>query len=106
MTTGMLIAGLAAMALTTYLIRAVPFVAVRKRIRSPFLRSFLYYTPYAVLGAMTLPAILYATGSVLTAAVGLATALVLAWFRRSLLTVAAAACAAAWITGWLTSFMA
>ena len=105
MTTGYLIAGLAAMALTTYLIRMIPFVAVRKKIRSPFLRSFLYYTPYAVLGAMTLPAILYATGSVLTAAVGLGVALVLAWFKRSLLTVAAAACAAAWITAWLTTIL-
>ena len=105
MTTGYLIAGLAAMALTTYLIRMIPFVAVRQKIRSPFLRSFLYYTPYAVLGAMTLPAILYATGSVLTAAVGLGVALVLAWFKRSLLTVAAAACAAAWVTGWLTTIL-
>ena len=105
MTTGYLIAGLAAMALTTYLVRMIPFVAVRKKVRSPFLRSFLYYMPYAVLGAMTLPAILYATGSLLTAAVGLAVALVLAWFKRSLLTVAAAACAAAWITGWLTTIL-
>lgn len=106
MSAGYFAAGLAAMALTTYLIRMLPFALFRRKIRSPFLRSFLYYTPYAVLGAMTLPAILYSTGSLLTAAVGLGVALILSWFKRSLLTVAAAACAAAWLTGWLTALIA
>ena len=105
MTTGYLIGGLAAMALTTYLIRMIPFTAFRKKIRSRFLRSFRYYTPYAVLAAMTLPAILYSTGSVVTAAVGFAVALVLAWFKRSLLTVAAAACASALVTSWLLTLI-
>ena len=44
----------AAMALVTYLIRAVPFVLFRRRIRSRFLRSLLSYMPYAVLSAVTL----------------------------------------------------
>ena len=45
------------MAGTTYLVRAIPFVAVKKKIENPFIRSFLYYIPYAVLTAMTIPAI-------------------------------------------------
>ena len=45
------------MAAVTYLIRAIPFTAFKKKITSPFLQSFLYYIPHAVLAAMTVPAI-------------------------------------------------
>ena len=85
------------MAVVTYLIRMLPLVAFRRRINSRFIRSFLYYVPYAVLSAMTFPAILYATGSLPSACVALAVALALAWMEKSLLTVAIAASAAAFI---------
>ena len=52
-----------AMALTTYLIRMLPLTIFRKPIRSRFLRSFLYYVPYACLTAMTFPAILTSAGT-------------------------------------------
>lgn len=105
MSTWYLVASVAAMALTTYLIRVIPFVAFQKKIRSPFLRSFLYYIPYAVLSAMTLPAIFYSTGSVLTAAVGLGVALILSYRRGSLLLVAVSACSAALVTDWLIGLL-
>ena len=54
---------IAAMALTTYLIRMLPLTIFRKPIRSRFLRSFLYYVPYACLTAMTFPAILTSAGT-------------------------------------------
>lgn len=82
------------MAGVTYLIRMLPLTVFRREIRSPFLRSFLYYVPYAVLGAMTVPDIFYATGSLWTALAGLVVAVVLAWKEKSLLTVAVFACAA------------
>ena len=50
-----------AMAVVTYLIRAVPLVLFRKKIENQFLSSFLYYVPYACLTALTLPAIFYST---------------------------------------------
>lgn len=93
------------MALTTYLIRVIPFAAFREKIRSPFIRSFLHYVPYAVLGAMTLPAILYSTGSLITGAVGFGVALILSYNRRPLLLVAVSACAAVMITGWLVGLV-
>lgn len=86
---------IAVMALVTYAVRAIPFVAFRKKIRSRFIQDFLYYVPYAVLSAMTIPAALYATDHVLTAAIGVAVAVVLAFFRKGLLTVALSACGAA-----------
>ena len=87
------------MALVTYIIRMVPLVFFRKKITSPFLRSMLYYLPYAVLSAMIIPSVFSSTGSVITAAVGLAVALLLAFFRRSLLTVALGASGAAYLAG-------
>ncbi len=89
---------IAVMAGVTYLIRMVPFVAFRREIKSPFFKSFLYYVPYAVLSAMTIPAIFYATGDYVTAAVGTAVALVLAYFRVPLIGVALAAAGAALAT--------
>ncbi len=87
-------ASLAVMAGVTYLIRMLPFVAFRKKITNRFIRSFLYYIPYAVLSAMTIPAILFSTDHLLSAAAGLAVALVLSFFRKGLVTVALSACTA------------
>ena len=59
-----MIALMAVMAIVTYIIRALPITLFRKEIKSKWLKSFLYYIPYAVLGAMTFPAIFFSTGSV------------------------------------------
>lgn len=80
------------MAGVTYLIRMLPLVLVRKQITNRFLRSFLYYIPYSVLGVMTVPAIFYSTAYFVSAVAGCAVAVLLAYFNKSLLTVAASAC--------------
>ena len=85
------------MAVTTYLIRALPLTLLKKPIRNRFLKSFLHYVPVACLTAMTFPAILYATENVVSGAVGLAVALVLAFFKKSLIVVSLASCAAVFI---------
>ena len=91
MSMGHLALYLVVMALVTYLIRMIPFTLFRKEIKSTFFRSFLAYVPYAVLGAMTFPSIFFATSSLPSAIAGTAVALILAFFRRSLLTVAVGA---------------
>ena len=85
------------MALVTYLIRMIPLTVFRKKITNPFIRSFLYYVPYTCLTAMTIPAVFYATGSPLSALAGVTVAVILACFRRNLITVAAGACLAVFI---------
>lgn len=80
--------GVLVMAAVTYVIRALPLAVFRRKITSRFFRSFLFYVPYAVLSAMTFPAILSSTASGWSAAVGLIAAILLAWFGRGLLTVA------------------
>ena len=96
---GTILIYIAVMALTTYLVRMLPLVAFRQRITSRFARSFFYYIPYAVLSAMTFPAIFYSTGSILTASVGVAVAMLLAFCGQSLLVVSLAASLAAFLVG-------
>ena len=96
---------IAVMAVTTYLIRVIPFAAVRGRIKSPFINSVLYYIPYAVLSAMTFPAIFYATGNTVTSVVGTVVALVMAFFDLPLIVVALSSSAAAFITGLIIGIL-
>ena len=93
------------MAVTTYLIRALPLTLFTKPIKSRFLRSFLHYVPVACLTAMTFPAILNATGSIISGAVGLAVAVILALKDKGLVLVAAASCAAVFLTEQLLVFL-
>lgn len=93
------------MALVTYAVRAIPLVLVKKKIENTFVLSFLHYMPYAVLSVMTVPAVFSATGNVISAIVGVAVALVLAFFKRSLLLVAASASGAVLVTELLLRFV-
>lgn len=76
------------MATTTYVLRAIPFLFIRKKIKSTFIKSLLFYLPYAVLSAMTFPAIFFATENFYLALIGASIALISALFKRSLITVA------------------
>lgn len=90
---------IAVMALVTYFIRMIPFTMFRKKIKSKFFKSLLYYIPYAVLSAMTIPAIFYCTGDIKTSIAGTAVAVVLAYFNLPLIVVALGASGAAFLTG-------
>lgn len=91
---------IAVMAGVTYLIRVIPFTFFRRKIKSGFFKSFLYYIPYAVLSAMTIPAIFYSTGNMTTAVIGTAVAVILAYFGLPLIAVALAASGAALAAGF------
>lgn len=80
------------MALVTYLIRMLPLALIRRQMNSTFVKSFLYYVPYATLSAMTFPAILHSTGSLASAVIGFAVAVWLSYKEKSMITVALCAC--------------
>ena len=82
---------------STYLIRALPLALVKRKIENRFVQSFLYYIPYAVLSAMTIPAVFYATDHILSAALGVAVAVALSLTKKSLTVVAAFACLAVFL---------
>lgn len=82
---------------STYLIRAVPFALMQKKVKNRAIRSFLYYIPYAVLAAMTLPAALYATGNIISGAAGLIIGGFFAYKGKGLTLVAVISCMSAFI---------
>ena len=77
-----------AMAVITYLIRLIPMILFKKKIKNRFINSLLYYIPYAVLSAMTFPFIIFSSGNVISAVFGTVVALVGAFTKRSLVTTA------------------
>ncbi len=85
----------AVMALVTYILRALPFVLVKKKITNIYIRSFLEYIPYGVLAAMTFPAVFTSAGALVPSLAGMSVALLLAYRRKGLLTVAIGAVAVA-----------
>ena len=93
------------MAVTTYLVRALPLTLFKKPIKNRFIKSFLHYVPVACLTAMTFPAILTATEHMIAGAVGLAVAILLALRKKSLIVVAVAACAAVFLTEQVIKFL-
>lgn len=99
-----ILAYIAVMAGVTYIIRIIPLVAFRKKIKNRFVISFLYYIPYAVLSAMTFPAIFSSTASPISATVGLLIGAVLAYFEKGLLPVALSACVGVFLTELVLSY--
>ena len=93
------------MALTTYLIRVLPLTIFRKPIKSRFLRSFLHYVPYCCLTAMTFPAILSSTASMISGAAAMIVAVILAYRGKSLIVGAGSSSAAVLLTEWLLALV-
>ena len=85
------------MALVTYLIRMIPLVVLKKEITNQFVKSFLYYVPYAALASMTFPAILFSTTQMAAAIAGFAVAVFMSFREKGLLLVALGACIAVFV---------
>lgn len=77
------------MAAATYAVRVIPLTLIRKKIKNNFIRSFLYYVPYATLAVMTFPAVLSATNTPVSAAIALIAGIAAAYKGLSLFTTAA-----------------
>jgi len=100
-----LVLSIVVMALTTYIIRMIPLAVVKKKITNRFLKSFLFYIPYAVLSAMVFPAILYSTSSLVSAAVGCLAAVISALAGLQLLPVAIISCIAVYAAELVMRFL-
>lgn len=93
------------MAGITYLIRMLPMVLIKNKIKNRFILSFLYYIPYTVLSVMTIPAIFYSTSSIVSALAGFLAALVTAYFGKSLVKVAATSCAVVFVVEFIMKLL-
>ncbi len=76
----------------SFAVRVLPLTLIKKPITNKFIKSFLYYVPYATLAAMTFPTILYATQSPISGAAALIVGLAAAWFGLDLFKVAVSCC--------------
>lgn len=85
------------MAGVTYLIRVLPILFVRKKIKSVFIRSFLHYVPYAVLATIALPSIIFSTGNLVSGIAATVTCIVLAYLNKGLAVVSLGGVSAALI---------
>jgi branched-subunit amino acid transport protein len=75
------------MALVTYIPRMLPMVLL-KDIKLPgFIKRFFQFIPYAALGALIFPGVLYSTGDVKSAALGGVVSVILALFRVNVIIV-------------------
>ena len=97
-----LILALLIMASVTYIIRLLPLTFFRRRIKSPYIRSFLNFVPFAVLGAMTFPDVFTSTGSVYSAIAGTIVALILAYKNKGIVT---CSCSAILVVYLVESFL-
>lgn len=93
------------MAGVTYLLRLLPLLLVKKQVQNKFLLSFLYYIPYTVLAAMTVPAVFFSTGDFVSAAVGVFVAAVLAFKEKSLISVSLISSVCALIAGLVILYL-
>lgn len=93
------------MVIVTYLVRALPYILIRKKITNKFIKSFMEYIPYAVLAAMTFPAILYSTSIIWSAMAGLIVALIVAYFNKGLFAVALSACGAVLVVEFIMTYI-
>ncbi len=74
------------------LIRVLPLTLIRRKIKNPFLRSFLYYVPYVTLAVMTFPAIITAPQIPLAGILALAGGIIAAWKGVNMVGIAALCC--------------
>ena len=93
------------MAGVTYLLRLLPMLLIRKKIENRFIRSFLYYIPYAVLAVMAIPAIFHSTTYLASGIIAGIVAIALAYFRQSLIVVASGAAASVLIAELIIPFI-
>ena len=89
------------MGAVSYLIRVLPLALIKKEIKNRFIKSFLFYVPYATLAVMTFPAIVYATDSPVSGALALAAGIILSLIGANLIQVAGACCAVVFISQFI-----
>lgn len=75
------------MCIVTYIPRAIPITFIKREVHSRFIKSFLFYIPYAVLGTLTFPFVFYSTNSVIASILGTISAIILSFFKQKLIVV-------------------
>ena len=78
------------MFLASFLPRVIPITLITKRIESKFIKSFLFYIPYAVIASMTFPYIFYISDNYYISLAGTSVAIILSVLKQKMVVVAIA----------------
>ena len=70
--------------LASFLPRMLPITFIRKKIKSRFIKSFLFYVPYAILASITFPYILYVSSNIYVSLAGMIVAIVLSFLNQKM----------------------
>ena len=76
------------MFLASFLPRMIPITLINKRIQSNFIRSFLFYVPYAVIASLTFPYIFYISTNIYISLIGTGVAILLSFLNQKMVIVA------------------
>ena len=87
------------------LIRVLPLTLIRMKIRTQFLRSFLYYVPYVTLAVMTFPAIITAPDIPLAGILALAVGIAAAWKGVNMIGIAALCCGVVFVCETVAAYL-
>ena len=81
----------------SYLMRMIPLVFCKGKIKSKFLNSFLYYIPFGVMTSIIIPEVFRSTSSLASAISGVVVAVILGLFGQSMLVIALSSTAVVFI---------
>lgn len=70
-----------------WLMKIVPFVFFKGKIKNRFLNSFLYYVPFAIMTSMIIPEVFHSTSSVWSALIGVFVSIILGLLEQNILVV-------------------
>ncbi len=88
------------------LIRILPLTLIRRKIRNPFIRSFLYYVPYVTLAVMNFSPILAAPQAPLAGILALAVGVIAAWKGMKMIGIAVLCCGVVFLCETFMTFFA
>lgn len=74
--------------LASFLPRMLPITFINKKIESKFIRSFLFYVPYAVLASITFPYVFYVSDNIYISLTGVGVAILLSLLNQKMVIVA------------------
>lgn len=73
------------MAVVTYIPRMLPMVLLQNLRLQPYIKRFLGFIPFAALGALIFPEVLFSTESIPSSIVGAGLAVLLAFYTKNLI---------------------
>ena len=92
-------------AAVSFLIRVLPLTLIRRKIKNPFIRSFLYYVPYVTLAVMTFPAIITAPQIPVAGILALIVGVLAAWKGVNMVGIAALCCGVVFVCETVAAYL-